>query len=269
MRIAHWRRTASALTLLVAAASTFVALMAGRPHLAPSALAGNGDDLAFATAWMFGVVCALWLTLTTLACLVALLHGRPRIAMRIAGFGPPLARRLLQTALVGTFAVMPAAAHATPSAPLVLHVGPGGQLTSLPGDPPNDAPVVRTPHPAPSATVPATMLPTATAPTTTPPPPSMPPVAVPRPAPTPTVRNPDAADHVRVARQTLVVRRGDNLWSIAAAETARVTGVTRPDRRVVAGYWVRLIAANRSTLRSGDPSLIFPGELIRVPDFEH
>ena len=33
----------------------------------------------------------------------------------------------------------------------------------------------------------------------------------------------------------------------------------------IARYWQRLIAANRTTLRSGDPSLIFPGEVITLP----
>jgi hypothetical protein len=30
-------------------------------------------------------------------------------------------------------------------------------------------------------------------------------------------------------------------------------------------HWLVVIAANRSTLRSGDPSLIFPGEIVTVP----
>ena len=67
MHTARRRGIVSALPLLVAAAGTLVALVANRPDLDPSRLARNGDDLAFATAWLFGVVCALWLTLTTLA----------------------------------------------------------------------------------------------------------------------------------------------------------------------------------------------------------
>ena len=61
------------------------------------------------------------------------------------------------------------------------------------------------------------------------------------------------------------MRSGDNLWRIARAEVSRATGVARPDDAAVARYWRRVIAANRTTLRSGDPSLIFPGEVVTLP----
>jgi hypothetical protein len=60
------------------------------------------------------------------------------------------------------------------------------------------------------------------------------------------------------------VQPGDNLWTIARAELARV-GRTLDDRDI-APYWLRLIAANRATLRSGDPNLIYPGEIVELPN---
>jgi hypothetical protein len=54
---------------------------------------------------------------------------------------------------------------------------------------------------------------------------------------------------------------GDNLWSIAAAHI----GARRAAD--VAPYWRQVVDANRSTLRSGDPNLIFPGELVALPAF--
>jgi len=62
-----------------------------------------------------------------------------------------------------------------------------------------------------------------------------------------------------------VVRAGDNLWSIARAEVVRATGDARPGDAIIAAYWQRVIALNRATLRSGNPSLIFPGEIVALP----
>jgi hypothetical protein len=67
-----------------------------------------------------------------------------------------------------------------------------------------------------------------------------------------------------VASGRVVVRAGDNLWAIARTSLARISGRT-PTEREVARYWLTVIAANRSTLRSGDPSLIFPGEIVTLP----
>jgi nucleoid-associated protein YgaU len=62
----------------------------------------------------------------------------------------------------------------------------------------------------------------------------------------------------------VVVRPGDNLWVIARAELIRSTGALPDDRRV-ARYWRSVLEANRGTLRSGNPSLIFPGEIVTLP----
>jgi hypothetical protein len=54
------------------------------------------------------------------------------------------------------------------------------------------------------------------------------------------------------------------LWRIAAAEMTR-RGAGAPTEAQVARYWLHVVAANRTTLRSGDPSLIFPGEVVTLP----
>ena len=79
------------------------------------------------------------------------------------------------------------------------------------------------------------------------------PIAAAAPAPPP---EPRASVHV--------VRPGDNLWLIAR-RTLIEAGNTRPADTEIARYWQIVIAANRATLRSGDPSLIFPGELVALP----
>jgi len=66
---------------------------------------------------------------------------------------------------------------------------------------------------------------------------------------------------------TYTVERGDNLWSIAAANLEAATA-TRPTVDAIDRYWRSVVSANRGTLRSGDPNLIFPGEIITLPALE-
>jgi hypothetical protein len=232
------RAPASALALLPATAVTVVVLLADRPHLSGSITQWRGDDLAFATTWVAAILCALWLGVTTLGCAIALGRGDRVLAQRVARWAPPIARRVLQAALIGSWALVPANAFAAaPSAPVTVHAGAGGRLVTVPGSPaPVDVQVVRSP----SAGAPE-------APAGVGPSPALPKAA------------PPAVAH------THVVRAGENLWRIARAEVARSTAVARPGNDAVAGYWQRVVAANRATLRSGDPSLIFAGEVVTLP----
>ncbi len=65
-------------------------------------------------------------------------------------------------------------------------------------------------------------------------------------------------------QQHVVVRAGDSLWLLARTTLTHATG-SLPGDSAVARYWRAVIDANRSTLRSGDPSLIFPGEMVVLP----
>jgi hypothetical protein len=63
------------------------------------------------------------------------------------------------------------------------------------------------------------------------------------------------------------VVHGDNLWTISRDHLAAVTNrrsIDLPDHEI-ARYWLRVIAINRGSLQSGDPDVIFPGELIMLP----
>ena len=237
--------------------------------------AWRGDDVALAAAWALAVVFTAWLTLTTIACLAATAGGRHTFAARVAAWAPPVARRTLQLALAGS-ALVPSAAYATAPAPVTLHVGPGGRLTAVSGTAGisqtagDDTPVVRSPG-------------TTTTTSTSPPPaavPIGPTIGPPSAGHNPTPLRPPvriappagdvAAHRVRSsAARTYVVRAGDNLWRIARAEMARAGGGVLPDDEGVARYWRRLVAANQATLRSGNPSLIFPGELVTLPRIDH
>lgn len=59
----------------------------------------------------------------------------------------------------------------------------------------------------------------------------------------------------------VVVARGDHLWKISE----RHLDTTSPGSKV-APYWLEVIELNRPHIRSGDPDLIFPGEVILLPE---
>ena len=108
------------------------------------------------------------------------------------------------------------------------------------GSPRADVAVVRTPAPRPEAGRPVarTVGPHGI--------PSAPPVAAP-------------------ARSAHRVVAGDSLWSIAHAELRRRAHGAPIADRDVAHYLRRVIAANHDRLRSGNPSVIFPGEIVALP----
>ena len=56
---------------------------------------------------------------------------------------------------------------------------------------------------------------------------------------------------------------GDSFWTIAEGQLRSV--LADPDPAVVADYWRRIVSANHDTIRSGDPNLIYPGEIITIP----
>jgi hypothetical protein len=273
------------LALFAAATATVVVLLTSRPAstgstLGPSPASWSGDDLAIAVMWCGALLGSAWLAITTLACVAALARGRTRTAHRIARFAPPLARRVLHAALVGTWALVPAAAYAAPpSAPITVHVDARGRLTTdAPRAGADDRPIVRTPvtRRSTSTTTAATHDTTTTTSITTPA--SLPRSARPAVAPEAAAPNavapmqrPGAATPSRHAVEVPahprahVVGAGDNLWQIARAEVIRASGADHPADAQIAPYWQRVVAANRSTLRSGDPSLIFPGEVVTLP----
>lgn len=64
--------------------------------------------------------------------------------------------------------------------------------------------------------------------------------------------------------RTHVVERGEHFWSIAGAEVEEHLGRRASDAEI-SDYWVGLVRANRYRIRSGDPDLIHPGEILELP----
>lgn len=65
----------------------------------------------------------------------------------------------------------------------------------------------------------------------------------------------------------VTVREGDNLWKISATELRAAHG-TRPTNREIVPYWKIVIAVNDDNLRSGDPDLIYGGEVVELPSID-
>lgn len=63
---------------------------------------------------------------------------------------------------------------------------------------------------------------------------------------------------------TVTVAPGDHFWALAERRLAAVWGRCPTDAET-APYWVRVVAENRGRIRSGDPDLIFPGEVVVLP----
>lgn len=59
---------------------------------------------------------------------------------------------------------------------------------------------------------------------------------------------------------SVVVESGDHLWKISA----RHLGPEATDGEI-APYWLEVVEANTPNLRSGDPDLIYPGEVVELP----
>ena len=187
--------------------------------------------VALAGAW--------WLLAGTLLYLVASLARVPAAVRATRWMALPAVRRAVDAAcavslVAGAVLAPTAAGAATGDATVTTTVrdGHSGGLASLPAAP----------------TTPVTTAPAA------------PPAAAPAPAPAP------VPPTVAVAA-TVVLVPGDNLWEVSARHLAATSGRTRADvgDAEIAPYWVALCDRNRATLVSGDPNLVFPGEVVTFP----
>ncbi len=98
---------------------------------------------------------------------------------------------------------------------------------------------------------------------------SVPPLSLPLPSiappPSPPAPAPRPAEPAAVSTHTVL--RGEHLWSIAAAHVAAATSRAAGDLGAtdITPYWARVVERNRGGLRSGNPSLVYPGEIIDLP----
>lgn len=196
-----------------------------------------------------GLTLGYWLVgSTTLYVLASRVHRRPRLVARVT---LPIARRLadraMATALVGSIVlspVSPAVAEQPPPPPLVFDITSDGvpvpHIRSA--EPAIDEGRVTEGEPA-DTEQPAPRRVDAIEPTPQTDPSRM------------TAATPPSSKYTVVP--------GDSLWIIAVREVEQIAG---NDAATVSSYWRSVVAANRTTLRSGDPNLIYPGEIVNLPD---
>jgi len=63
----------------------------------------------------------------------------------------------------------------------------------------------------------------------------------------------------------VVVQQGDHLWGLAETRIGETMG-REPMDHEVAPYWREVVELNRDRIRSGNPDLIVPGEVVVLPD---
>jgi hypothetical protein len=231
----------------------------------------TSEEVLLAGVRFVALVAAWWLlgsTVLYVATRVAHLHG----AARALGWATlPAVRRWVDRAATVSIVAMtalgvgrPAAADPPPPtstapAPVIVdadHRDPA----RVPSRPPSS---VRTGQAADSPPAPTVPLTGTTFPptTTTAPlaPPNVPPPVVPV--------APAAPPPATAAGTTHTVTGGEHLWSIAAAQVATATGKPPADLSPadVAPYWLRVVDLNRHRLRSGNPNLVYPGEVVELP----
>ena len=75
---------------------------------------------------------------------------------------------------------------------------------------------------------------------------------------------PVSLDNSASPGDSVVVEPGDHLWKISASHLEAV--LERPaEVEEIDPYWRVVMETNRDLLNSGDPDLIYPGEVITLP----
>ena len=241
---------------------------------------------------------AWWLLVGTLLCVFAHFTGAPAAVRASARVTPSPLRRRVDRALVASIVAGSLFVGATPVLAGETPVDPAVEDPAALASPVGETPVVDTPAVDPPAADPAPEVPvrtgrtgdaaavaevTAALPDVDVDVPVRAPVAeapaVPRPtpdsprgssdggAPPPPADSLAIAAPAAAAPDTHTVLAGDTLWDLAASQLATATGrsLAQLTNAEVVVYWVRVCELNRPRLRSGDPNLIFPGEVIELP----
>jgi LysM domain len=222
------------------------------------AASGPLDDVVAGLVRVLALTCAYWLIGSALLYGLARLVRIPSLVRSAEWVTLPVVRTLVDRALAIALAssavvagsTVAASAVGTHRAPVILTLAATSSPTLAPPLPTN---------PAPSPTPPPT-------PSPTPRPGYVPTPAGPGPRPTSPSTQPSSPGPPE-AWTTHRVVPGDNLWTIAAQHLVHELDVraSHLSNRRIAIYWLKVVSANRDSLRSGDPDLIYPGEVVKLP----
>jgi len=190
-----------------------------------------------------GLLLGYWVLVSTAAYAVARVGDHSILWVRFLTL--PFTRRLVDRAIATSLAV---SVLGSPLVPAAATEHPAVFEASGDGIPVPHVRVVGPPPAGPASTPPPTVADN-----------------TPSPKPLLDVAKPATQDETTIAPEaTHVVMEGDNMWTIAADYLTSSVGSSVDSSRIAA-YWRVVIEHNRSTLRSGDPNLIYPGELIILP----
>ena len=193
------------------------------------------EDALAALVWLAALGCVVWLTGSTLLYLVARASRVPALIRSVEWMTLPAIRRVTEGALAAVLATSTVAATpawADPPPPVVVVVDDEGILV-----PPG---FVAHPVEQPPETFPETAIP-----------------------PLPVLPHEISADTDRPGSE-VVVEAGDNLWTISRRHLTAALD-RPPTNEEIAPYWRQVIVDNQPELISGDPDLIYPGEVVKMP----
>lgn len=218
----------------------------------------SAEDAVGATLRSIALLIGYWIAASA-ALYAAVSVRRPRRPRAITLFTLPFVRRMLDrtlaTALTASIAaapLAPAVAEEISPPPVVFEVVDG----------------IPVPHVSVSVEVLEVDEPSATdSATAIAPPSAVDPVNRVIEPPVPAISRASTAPPITSVYTGYTVQQGDSLWLIAETHVASALG-HRPALETTTTYWRRLVDANRNTLRSGDPNLIFAGEIVTMPSVE-
>jgi hypothetical protein len=200
------------------------------------------------TVRLIGLGIGYWLAASTVVYLIGRAARMPAAVRAIswATIGP--VRRLVDGIVAGALVVtVGLPAHAgTMIEPSYVPIPAGDRASSDPATTENATPGIGLWPPRPKAENP-----------TNPPNPLPPPM-------NPQTAGPDVIDADSVAATEIVVRPGDHMWALAEQRLSAVRGRAVSDPEI-ALYWTEVIGINLPRIRSGDPDLIFAGEVLLLP----
>lgn len=212
------------------------------------------EDALAAVLRYVALVGSYWLAITSAAYLLARLSGATRLIDTTALLTLPAVRRVTDRLVVGTIAI---SSVAGPAIAVTGHLSDTAASTADPIATRLEAHDVD--DDAPDDVIDLTALDEATLEELVPPP---------QPAP-PEPQRPAQLESISIradADLEVIVTEGDHLWALAERRVSEVLG--RPaDDHEIAPYWRDVISSNPG-LRSGNPDLIYPGEVIVLPPLD-
>ncbi|MCJ7753398.1 MAG: hypothetical protein MUP13_02415 [Thermoanaerobaculales bacterium] len=196
------------------------------------------EDALAAMVWLAALGCAIWLAVSTLLYLAARASRVPALIRSIGWMTLPAIRKVSEGALAAllvTSTIAAAPVWAQAPSPVVVVVDEGGALLP-PGFVGLGREMFEEARPE--------------AETGVPPLPTLPREANPI--------TPGAAPAL------VTVQTGDNLWTMSRRHLTDVLD-RHPTNQEIAPYWRQVITRNQPNLISGNPDLIYAGEVIEMP----